>query len=131
MGYQDALREAGIQADEARMRMTSPEHRFHSDDVADGQALLTELVKAGITAVFCYNDMIATGVLMACRDRGIAVPEQLSVVGFDDVEIAAIRHSAAHDDPPAQAAPGGAGSGDAVGSSGGAALSRITYCRPN
>jgi LacI family transcriptional regulator/LacI family repressor for deo operon, udp, cdd, tsx, nupC, and nupG len=88
MGYQDALQEAGIQADETRVRMTSLEHRFHSDDVADGQALLPELVRAGITAVFCYNDMIATGVLLACRDRSLAVPEQLSVVGFDDIEIA-------------------------------------------
>jgi LacI family transcriptional regulator/LacI family repressor for deo operon, udp, cdd, tsx, nupC, and nupG len=38
--------------------------------------------------VFCYNDTIAVGALLACREQGIAVPGQLSVMGFDDVELA-------------------------------------------
>ena len=50
--------------------------------------MLPELLSAGVTAVFCYNDMIAVGALLACRELGVAVPEQLSVVGFDDIEIA-------------------------------------------
>ena len=48
-------------------------------------ALLPGLLEAGITAVFCYNDSIAIGALMACRAQGVAVPEELSVVGFDDI----------------------------------------------
>ena len=32
--------------------------------------------------------MIATGVLIACRERGIVVPEELSVIGFDDIKMA-------------------------------------------
>ena len=39
-----------------------------------------------ITAVFLANDRMALGLLHACRIRGISVPEQLSVVGFDDLE---------------------------------------------
>ena len=42
------------------------------------------------TAVFAFNDNIAIGVLQAARERGIRVPEDLSVVGFDDVEYAEI-----------------------------------------
>ncbi len=37
------------------------------------------------TAVFCFSDQMALGVLAACRDKGVRVPEDLSVVGFDDL----------------------------------------------
>lgn len=87
-GYRDALATAGIVGNEAWIKTASPEHRYHTDDVADGQALLPELLGTGITAVFCYNDMIAVGALLACRELGLAVPEGLSVIGFDDIEIA-------------------------------------------
>lgn len=87
-GYTDALAAAGIAVQPALVRIAPAEHRYHSDDVQDGQALLSELIKAGATAVFCYNDMIAVGALLACRALGIAVPEQISLVGFDDIELA-------------------------------------------
>lgn len=37
------------------------------------------------TAIFCFSDQMALGVLAACRDLGIRVPDALSVVGFDDL----------------------------------------------
>jgi DNA-binding LacI/PurR family transcriptional regulator len=37
------------------------------------------------TAVFCCNDQMALGFLHACRDAGVRVPEDVSVVGFDDI----------------------------------------------
>lgn len=39
--------------------------------------------------IFCGNDQIARGVIDALRDRGVAIPEQVSVVGFDNWEIVA------------------------------------------
>ena len=42
------------------------------------------------TAVIAYNDLIATGVIRGLRREGIAVPEQVSVVGFDDILISRI-----------------------------------------
>ncbi|MCI2417931.1 LacI family transcriptional regulator [Saccharopolyspora sp. K220] len=42
----------------------------------------------GVTAVIALNDDMAIGVLAALRARGIAVPEQMSVAGFDDVAVA-------------------------------------------
>lgn len=39
-------------------------------------------------AVLCYNDMMAIGVIQALSDNGIRVPDDVSVVGFDDLEIA-------------------------------------------
>ena len=41
------------------------------------------------TAIFASNDEMAAGVVFAARERGIAVPEELSVIGFDDTPIAA------------------------------------------
>jgi LacI family repressor for deo operon, udp, cdd, tsx, nupC, and nupG len=40
------------------------------------------------TAVFCYNDMTAIGLMRSARVRGIRVPEALAVVGFDDIPLA-------------------------------------------
>src|SRR3954467_8157999 len=42
------------------------------------------------TAIFAFNDNIAIGAIQAARARGLRVPEELSVVGFDDVEHATI-----------------------------------------
>jgi DNA-binding LacI/PurR family transcriptional regulator len=39
---------------------------------------------AAPTAVFCENDGLAVGLICACRTRGIDVPRDLSVIGFDD-----------------------------------------------
>lgn len=86
--YRDALVAAGIESDPAWIKAPPSPYQSHTDDVATGQSLLPELLAIGVTAIFCYNDMIAVGALLACRDLGIAVPEQLSIVGYDDVEIA-------------------------------------------
>jgi LacI family repressor for deo operon, udp, cdd, tsx, nupC, and nupG len=40
------------------------------------------------TAIFCFNDEMAIGVIDAARQRGVLVPRDLSVVGFDDIRFA-------------------------------------------
>ena len=42
----------------------------------------------GATAIMCGNDLIATGVLEECKLRGYKIPEDISVVGFDDLPVA-------------------------------------------
>lgn len=42
------------------------------------------------TAIFCCNDMLAIGALQAAKERGLRVPEQLSVVGFDDTILSTV-----------------------------------------
>ncbi len=86
--YRATLAAAGIMPQEGWVQVATAEHRDHSEDVADGQRLLLPLAAAGVTAVFCYNDSLAVGALLACRVLGIAVPEQLSIVGFDDIDLA-------------------------------------------
>ena len=41
-----------------------------------------------VTAVFCFNDEMAIGILTAARQRGLAVPRDVSVIGFDDIRFA-------------------------------------------
>ncbi len=43
-------------------------------------------------AIFCCNDLMAIGALRAAAERGIAVPEALAVVGFDDIDLAQFVH---------------------------------------
>jgi LacI family transcriptional regulator len=87
-GYCDRLAAAGV-AHRNTWVVSAPEvDEVHDDDLAAGQALLYSLLEAGVTAVLCYNDMVAIGVLMACREQGIVVPRDLSVVGFDDIALA-------------------------------------------
>lgn len=45
---------------------------------------------AGATAIICGNDLIASGVINECRIRGLRVPEDISVVGFDDLPISSL-----------------------------------------
>jgi DNA-binding LacI/PurR family transcriptional regulator len=45
---------------------------------------------AGVTAIIAYNDMVAFGILARLNARGVAVPDEVSLVGFDDLVFAAI-----------------------------------------
>lgn len=82
-GYQAALTAAAITLDPRLMV-----HPHAKTDFERGQASLEQFLEAQVTAIFCYNDAVAVGLLAACRDQGIVVPDQLSVVGFDDIEMA-------------------------------------------
>jgi len=94
LGYQNTLEAHGVPCHDAWVAVcplgmsTAGDETSLEEDVSTEQTLLPLLLKAGVTAVFCYNDMVAVGMLMACRERGIAVPETLSVIGFDDINIA-------------------------------------------
>ncbi|HEY1805646.1 MAG TPA: LacI family DNA-binding transcriptional regulator [Terracidiphilus sp.] len=79
-GYKQALAGAGIAFD--------AEHAVHGDGWPGGAAAAMEaLLKTAEppTAVCCYNDMTAMGVMRAIRARGLRVPEDVSVTGFDDL----------------------------------------------
>ncbi|NLD73780.1 MAG: LacI family transcriptional regulator [Chloroflexi bacterium] len=79
-GYQQALRQAGLEVDPALV--------LRGDGRAEGgeQALARlQALPEPPTAAFCYNDMTAIGLLRAARRAGVRVPEDLAVVGFDDI----------------------------------------------
>ncbi|MDR3739239.1 MAG: LacI family DNA-binding transcriptional regulator [Terracidiphilus sp.] len=53
-----------------------------------------ELIQRGgdFTAIVCYNDLAAIGAIRACVNHGLRVPEDVSIVGFDDIESAAFHN---------------------------------------
>jgi len=83
-GFEEALSEAGIKL--PRSLIADGNYTFESG-IAATQSLLD--VSPRPTAIFASNDDMAAGVLFAARQRGLSVPEQLSIVGFDDQPLAA------------------------------------------
>ena len=51
-----------------------------------GELLAADLAATGVT---CYNDLTAIGAIRALRTRGLAVPGDVSIVGFDDLDLSA------------------------------------------
>jgi DNA-binding LacI/PurR family transcriptional regulator len=80
-GYRCTLELDGLTFDPALI--LAPEA---ANDLERGWMVLDSVLGVGATAVFCYNDQTAIGLLMACRQRSVCVPHQLSVVGFDNIE---------------------------------------------
>ncbi len=82
-GYRQALALAGY--------LFLPELVVHGDGKPEGGRQAMEMLLAlptPPTAVFCYNDMSALGALRALYGHGIKVPDDISIVGFDDLAIA-------------------------------------------
>ncbi|MEX3105880.1 MULTISPECIES: LacI family DNA-binding transcriptional regulator [unclassified Streptomyces] len=82
-GYRAAMEEEGVQVPDAYVR---PGEFTYEAGLLGATALLC--LREPPTAVFAGNDEIAVGVIEAARTRGLRVPEDLSVVGFDDTSIA-------------------------------------------
>ena len=59
--------------------------------IAGGRSAFLSLLNRSLkpSALVCGSDMLAIGALQECKARGIAVPSELSIMGFDDLEIAA------------------------------------------
>ncbi len=84
LGFEEAMRAADIPL--PRSMIAEGTYRFESGMVA--AARLLDLVPRP-TAIFSCNDEMAAGVIHAARQRGLDVPRDLSVIGFDDTPIAA------------------------------------------
>ncbi|MFF5499354.1 LacI family DNA-binding transcriptional regulator [Streptomyces aquilus] len=80
-GYRQALEEAGLPLD--------PElhQRLAAFSRAEGARCARDMVERGLgfDGVFCVTDTVAMGVLRGLADAGVRVPEQVKVMGFDDV----------------------------------------------
>jgi LacI family transcriptional regulator len=90
-GVQDTLARAGI--------AIRPRHfvRVDSRHIAsgrDGMRRILADIRSRPTALVCTNDYIATGALIEAKELHLAIPEDLSIVGFDDTDMSA------HLDPP-------------------------------
>lgn len=82
-GYRMALEEAGLSFDPA---LVSPAHFKIESAEAAVDALVSS--RAKFDAIFASSDMIALGAIRALQRHGISVPGDVSVVGYDDVQLA-------------------------------------------
>lgn len=85
-GFAESLTEAGIIYDEARIMWVDTE------DVKNLMKLRDKIRErlAGCSAVVCYNDEVAFGLLKVLKKERISVPEDLSIVSIDDSELAVL-----------------------------------------
>lgn len=82
-GYRQALEDFGVPLDDSLIVRGSQERDA-------GYAGVCGLIERGtdFTAVFAHNDLVAAGVMAGLRDAGLRVPDDVSVVGFDDIDLA-------------------------------------------
>lgn len=82
-GYQDALKAANIDLDPS---LVLPGTFDFPSGLSGGEHLMR--LDDAPTAIFAANDDMAAGVLMAALRNGVSVPKDLSIVGFDDADVA-------------------------------------------
>jgi LacI family transcriptional regulator len=85
LGYQDSLVSHGLEFRQELLAVGMPvfEHGY-----AGARKILTEHPE--VTALFCYNDLIAMGALRACKDLRKRVPRDCAIIGFDNNRFSAL-----------------------------------------
>ena len=86
-GYREAIAAAGIDPD--TVPVLEGDYRISSGEKLAAE-LLDRPVKERPTALICANDLMAIGALSYCRRVGLSVPDDVSVVGFDDLPFASL-----------------------------------------
>ncbi len=81
-GYREAFAQAGLAVDESLMIQT---RHYHRADGATAMARLLDLPEPP-DAVFAFSDLLALGAQRVALYRGLAVPRDVAIVGFDDIE---------------------------------------------
>ncbi|OFW53010.1 MAG: LacI family transcriptional regulator [Actinobacteria bacterium RBG_13_35_12] len=84
-GYKKALKKYGISMDDALVSVGDI-------DVKDGYERTKQLFEKELdfTAIFAYNDMMAFGAMQAIREKGLIIPEDIGLVGYDDIPFCAL-----------------------------------------
>lgn len=85
-GYRDQLMLAGLEAPE-NLHLRVKEISFH-----EARRAVEQLLDSGeeFDGIFCASDWLALGAIAALEGRGLGVPEQVKVVGFDDISVAGL-----------------------------------------
>ncbi len=84
-GFREAMAAEGVPVDETMVISCG----YHGGEACEPTNRLLKLAKPP-TAIFCANDNLAIGVLLAARTAEVAVPAQLSIIGFDDAPATAL-----------------------------------------
>lgn len=85
-GARRSIRVAGVSQD--ALAVVATEALTVADGRQAGSRLLGLPARRRPTAIFCANDLLALGILQEMTARGVAVPEDMAIVGYDDIEFA-------------------------------------------
>jgi LacI family transcriptional regulator, repressor for deo operon, udp, cdd, tsx, nupC, and nupG len=83
--WSGARRWSGLRKAAKVRRMRAHRSGPYTPTLLGGPAAADAVLASGATAVVCHNDMLAIGLMRRLAERGVRVPEDLSVVGFDDI----------------------------------------------
>lgn len=86
-GYKRALLENGIAFDQNLVKTVST---VTMDEAYSLMNTVLSDEKVNFTAIFCFSDYLAMGAIRAIRERGLKIPTNIAVVGYDDVEVASL-----------------------------------------
>lgn len=92
-GYKKALRESGIEEEPEYIWLADAEAEQGSVfEIENGRAAVRSMLALNRrpTGCVCLNDMTALGAMEAIRDAGLRVPEDMSVIGFDNISYSAL-----------------------------------------
>lgn len=84
-GYKKALKKYGIPLDDALVSVGDI-------DVENGYERTKQMMKENIdfTAIFAYNDMMAFGAMQAIKEKGLRIPEDIGLAGYDDISFSSL-----------------------------------------
>lgn len=91
-GYAQRVRLQAFTAYAAEMALNASVYTAEDVKVESGEAAMAAWLQEwganGPTALVCFNDTVAIGACKAAREAGLSIPDNLSVLGFDDIEMA-------------------------------------------
>lgn len=89
LGIEDAMVASNLSPDDLHIVETTY-------GIEQGATAFAQVMKSApqTTAVFCGNDVLGAGALRSARELGVKVPEDVSIIGFDDIELAEIAYPA-------------------------------------
>ncbi|MNR01667.1 HTH-type transcriptional repressor CytR [compost metagenome] len=91
-GFLEALRQAGIDDRNEFVRIAKDEREIYEGiyEFENGKTLVRDIMSKRITptAIFACNDLTAFGVIHELQSRGLKIPDDISVVGFDNIDFA-------------------------------------------
>ena len=91
-GFQDEILARGLDIPEDHLLCFTTEERNDLVDSEKGQALLKVLLNREADCLICYNDIFGAQFMARLKEKGLKIPEELGMIGFDNAPISAMIH---------------------------------------